>query len=69
MDAITNTTDETLTECNVVSERIMQGAGPDLKEEIVTRALGMFYVFPNSLNLYRIRCFKENSINLFISNI
>ncbi|CAH0725388.1 unnamed protein product, partial [Brenthis ino] len=39
VDAITNTTDETLTECNVVSERIMQGAGPDLKEEIVTRAL------------------------------
>lgn len=40
MDAITNTSDETLTECNVVSERIMQGAGPDLKEEIITRGLG-----------------------------
>ncbi|XP_045446728.1 protein GDAP2 homolog [Melitaea cinxia] len=39
VDAITNTTDETLTECNLVSERIMQGAGPDLKEEIITRSL------------------------------
>ncbi|OWR55576.1 ganglioside induced differentiation associated protein, partial [Danaus plexippus plexippus] len=40
VDAITNTTDETLTECNSVSERIMQVAGPDLKEEIITRGLG-----------------------------
>ncbi|XP_045765772.1 protein GDAP2 homolog [Maniola jurtina] len=39
VDAITNTSDETLTECNVVSERIMQCAGPDLKEEIITRGL------------------------------
>ncbi|XP_061377742.1 protein GDAP2 homolog isoform X2 [Danaus plexippus] len=39
VDAITNTTDETLTECNSVSERIMQVAGPDLKEEIITRGL------------------------------
>ncbi|CAH2105908.1 unnamed protein product [Euphydryas editha] len=39
VDAITNTTDETLSECNLVSERIMQGAGPDLKEEIITKSL------------------------------
>ncbi|CAK1546309.1 unnamed protein product [Leptosia nina] len=38
VDAITNTSDETLTECNAVSERIMSAAGPDLKEEIITRA-------------------------------
>ncbi|XP_073943339.1 ganglioside induced differentiation associated protein 2 [Choristoneura fumiferana] len=37
VDAITNTTDETLSECNAVSERIMSVAGPELKEEIVTR--------------------------------
>ncbi|XP_041970259.1 protein GDAP2 homolog [Aricia agestis] len=39
VDAITNSTDETLLECNVVSERILHTAGPDLKEEIVDRAL------------------------------
>ncbi|XP_059049725.1 protein GDAP2 homolog isoform X2 [Achroia grisella] len=39
VDAITNTTDETLTECNAISERIMQMAGPELKEEIITRGL------------------------------
>ncbi|VVC97491.1 unnamed protein product, partial [Leptidea sinapis] len=39
VDAITNTSDETLSEYNDVSERIMAGAGPDLKEEIITRAL------------------------------
>ncbi|CAG4914583.1 unnamed protein product [Colias eurytheme] len=38
VDAVTNTSDETLTECNAVSERIMAAAGPDLKEEIITRA-------------------------------
>ncbi|XP_062525983.1 protein GDAP2 homolog isoform X1 [Bombyx mori] len=38
VDAITNTTDETLTESNEVSDRIMQVAGPDLKEEIILRA-------------------------------
>ncbi|XP_022127017.2 protein GDAP2 homolog isoform X2 [Pieris rapae] len=38
VDVITNTSDETLTECNAVSERIMSMAGPDLKEEIITRA-------------------------------
>ncbi|XP_072939345.1 protein GDAP2 homolog isoform X2 [Epargyreus clarus] len=37
VDAITNTTDETLSECNAVSERIMLAAGPDLKEDIITR--------------------------------
>lgn len=36
-DAITNTTDETLTECNTVNERILQIAGPELKEEVITR--------------------------------
>ncbi|XP_013142006.1 PREDICTED: protein GDAP2 homolog [Papilio polytes] len=39
VDAVTNTTDETLSECNAISERIMQVAGPELKEEIVTRGL------------------------------
>lgn len=39
-DAITNTTDETLTECNAVNERILQVAGPELKEEIITRGYG-----------------------------
>lgn len=33
-DAITNTTDETLTEKNTISSRIFQRAGPDLYEEI-----------------------------------
>lgn len=42
VDAVTNTTDETLTECNAVSERIMLAAGPELKEEIITRALGNY---------------------------
>ncbi|CAB3260780.1 unnamed protein product [Arctia plantaginis] len=37
VDAIANTTDETLTECNSVNERILQVAGPELKEEIITR--------------------------------
>ncbi|KAF9798691.1 hypothetical protein SFRURICE_007021, partial [Spodoptera frugiperda] len=37
VDAITNTTDETLTECNAINERILQVAGPELKEEIITR--------------------------------
>ncbi|XP_061710608.1 protein GDAP2 homolog [Cydia pomonella] len=37
VDAITNTTDETLSECNAVSERIMSACGAELKEEIVTR--------------------------------
>ncbi|XP_037296605.1 protein GDAP2 homolog isoform X2 [Manduca sexta] len=36
-DVITNTTDETLLECNEVSTRIMYAAGPELKEEIITR--------------------------------
>lgn len=40
VDAITNTTDETLLECNAVSERVMFAAGAGLKEEILTRALG-----------------------------
>ncbi|XP_013171522.1 PREDICTED: protein GDAP2 homolog [Papilio xuthus] len=39
VDAVTNTTDETLSECNAVSERIMHAAGPELKEEIITRGL------------------------------
>ncbi|KPJ03351.1 Protein GDAP2-like [Papilio xuthus] len=38
VDAVTNTTDETLSECNAVSERIMHAAGPELKEEIITSA-------------------------------
>ncbi|GBP35888.1 Protein GDAP2 homolog [Eumeta japonica] len=38
VDAVTNTTDETLTEVNAVSERILAVAGPGLKEEILTRS-------------------------------
>lgn len=34
-DAITNTTDETLTERNSISSRIFQRAGPDLYDEIL----------------------------------
>lgn len=34
-DAITNTTDETLTERNTISSRIFQRAGPDLYDEIL----------------------------------
>ncbi|XP_068631181.1 protein GDAP2 homolog [Battus philenor] len=56
VDAVTNTTDETLSECNAVSERIMQAAGPDLKEEIITRGLecrtGEVVVTPG----YQMRC-------------
>ncbi|CAH2070853.1 unnamed protein product, partial [Iphiclides podalirius] len=56
VDAVTNTTNETLSECNEISERIMQAAGPDLKEEIVTRALecrtGEVVVTPG----YQLRC-------------
>lgn len=33
-DAITNTTDETLTEKNTISNRIFQRAGPELYDEI-----------------------------------
>ncbi|CAH1647299.1 unnamed protein product [Spodoptera littoralis] len=40
VDAITNTTDESLTECNAINERILQVAGPELKEEIITRGYG-----------------------------
>ncbi|CAG5041242.1 unnamed protein product [Parnassius apollo] len=56
VDAVTNTTNETLSECNAVSERILQVAGPDLKEEIITRALecrtGEVVVTPG----YQLRC-------------
>ncbi|XP_063824631.1 protein GDAP2 homolog [Ostrinia nubilalis] len=56
VDAITNTTDETLLECNAVSERILLAAGPGLKEEILTRALecrtGEVTVTPG----FRLRC-------------
>lgn len=34
VDVITNTTDETLTESNIVSERILNVAGNELKEEL-----------------------------------
>ncbi|KAL0882670.1 hypothetical protein ABMA27_001099 [Loxostege sticticalis] len=56
VDAITNTTDETLLECNAVSERVMFAAGAGLKEEILTRALecrtGEVTVTPG----FRLRC-------------
>lgn len=40
-DAITNTTDETLTEKNTISNRIFQRAGPDLYDEILNDNRGM----------------------------
>lgn len=39
-DAITNTTDETLTEKNIISDRIFSRAGPGLKEELVNQVRG-----------------------------
>jgi hypothetical protein len=41
VDALMNPTDETLMECNQVSERVLAAAGSELKEEILTRAIGM----------------------------
>lgn len=34
-DAVTNTTDETLTEKNIISNRIFRRAGPNLHEDIL----------------------------------
>ncbi|RVE44201.1 hypothetical protein evm_011156 [Chilo suppressalis] len=39
VDAITNSSDETLLECNPLSERIMAAAGGELKEEMLSRGL------------------------------
>lgn len=39
-DAITNTTDETLTEKNIISDRIFNRAGPGLKEELLKQVRG-----------------------------
>lgn len=60
-DAITNTTDETLTERNIVSNRILRRSGPDLLDEILNdnrgKVLwiryrnGLLKLFPN-LNFF-----------------
>lgn len=66
VDAVTNTTDETLTECNAISERIMLAAGPELKEEIITRALGNYlqkYMMINSVFCSFYTYYLYNSIN------
>lgn len=39
-DAITNTTDETLTEKNIISDRIFSRAGPGLKQELLNEIRG-----------------------------
>lgn len=40
VDAITNSSDETLTESNIISERIIAVAGNQLKEELSTTVKG-----------------------------
>lgn len=40
-DAITNSTDETLTEKNIISSRILRRAGPGLREEILNDPRGI----------------------------
>lgn len=50
-DAITNTTDETLTERNVISNRIFRRAGPGLREEIANESRGK-KVFTHTFRLY-----------------
>lgn len=40
VDAITNTTDETLTESNIISERILNVAGNQLKEDLTHNIRG-----------------------------
>lgn len=40
VDAVTNTTDETLTEKNIISNRIFRRAGPSLHEEILNNNRG-----------------------------
>ena len=43
VDAITNTTDETLTESNIISERILNVAGNQLKEDLTHNIRGKFH--------------------------
>lgn len=45
MDAITNTTDETLTESNIISERILNIAGNQLKDDLTHNIRGKFAIF------------------------
>jgi len=45
VDAITNTSDETLTESNSISERIFAVAGNQLREELSTTVKGMSLIF------------------------
>lgn len=44
-DAITNTTDETLTEKNIISDRIFKRAGPGLKQELLNEIKGLWNCF------------------------
>lgn len=41
-DAITNTTDESLTERNIISDRILNRAGPGLREELLNDIRGKY---------------------------
>ncbi|XP_055839103.1 protein GDAP2 homolog isoform X2 [Episyrphus balteatus] len=43
VDAITNTTDETLTESNIISDRVLAAAGNQLKDEIQNHIKETFY--------------------------
>lgn len=43
VDAITNTSDETLTESNSISERIFAVAGNQLREELSTTVKGPYF--------------------------
>lgn len=54
VDAITNTTDETLTEKNIISKRIFRRAGSGLQEEIANNNRG--------------KCFLRFSLCLFSTN-
>lgn len=43
-DVITNTTDETLSERNIISDRILQRAGAGLRRELLTEIRGEYRV-------------------------
>lgn len=79
-DAITNTTDETLTEKNTISNRIFQRAGPDLYDEILndnrgkqcmTRKLTI-WIIPNE-SAFKLKCnryadYRNSLAFLFLSS-
>lgn len=69
-DAITNTTDETLTEKNTISNRIFERAGPDLYDEILNDNRGMetiYYWLNNKCVLLNQK--KNHKLNCFNSCI